>query len=119
MFYFVCMNCTAKFFHNKDSSLCPRCGTELASSDEQNPPWIQHAEKNREGVGVERGRMGEETSEEGTCSTPTNTDGPEHLQNRLASSSDADQQRAWEIQYRIQLRRRLCPGCGEADDIPS
>lgn len=31
---------------------------------------------------------------------------------------DAVEQRRLEREYRLQLRRRLCPGCGETDDIP-
>ncbi len=37
---------------------------------------------------------------------------------QLDALRDAEKQRAYEEQYRLQLKRRLCPGCGETEDIP-
>lgn len=45
-------------------------------------------------------------------------DSSEMSEQQQAQLQDADKQRAYEIEYRLQLRRRLCPGCGETDDIP-
>ena len=120
MYYFVCVNCDAKLFHDENCAICPRCGARLTSSDERVPPWIQHATKSDADSDTKEGeRICEEVSEKAAHSPATNTFGSECLENRPTSSLDAEQQHAWQIQYRIQLQRRLCPGCGETDDIPS
>jgi len=119
MYYFVCVKCGAKFFHDKNREICPRCGAELTSSDEQLPPWVQHAMQCNasDGTGEEE-LMNEAASDNQGHAPDTDTELSVRSENRPTSLPDAEQQNVWETQYRLQLRRRLCPGCGEADDIP-
>lgn len=38
-FYFVCENCTCKFFNDVSPCGCPRCGETLVSTERIQPPW--------------------------------------------------------------------------------
>ena len=37
--YHVCESCNAKFFAQKTTVACPRCGEQSSSSDERDMPW--------------------------------------------------------------------------------
>ena len=41
-----------------------------------------------------------------------------YTEEQLAALQDTETQRVYEEQHRLQLQRRLCPGCGETDDVP-
>ena len=76
-YYYVCV-CDAKFFSRKSSEVCPRCGTELHSDDEQTPPWERYGSSETSKPGELAGEAPhpkKEQAQDGAAGEPQDAEG--------------------------------------------